>query len=548
MDKLYRLLIVDDEYHVVDWLAELFTQQEALPLELYRAHLVREALRILEQVKIDVVLSDIKMPGMDGFDLADRIVEQWPRAKIIFLTGYHEFEYAYRANRYGNISFLLKTEDDDVIFRAVQEAAAQLEEENRHRQLVREHTGLQRTVSWQMQKCIWTEWLEKPRQGMSVQGAEDTEAEAIQFPFSYEKMTVVCCVRIREGKQSPLERERLAVSLQQLWQEMLYEKGDIGILDMDETHFLAAVQSRTEKPILLYMREMLDEFSAAALEELGAAVFITMYEEAVPFASMREQYEFLKLAALDVADTGDLYGGRILSVQERAAMEAAGNKLLGSGTKAWLEALPDLLEQGKREEFFRIFDKIHGEVILVPGRHYYPAIEVFQFFSLMYLSFINRKGLVEKLAFQTALARLVNLQDFADWKEAFDYLRDLGELLFVQQAEAQKDRNAVFVENIKDFVRANLKEDLSLTDISRQMHYNPSYISRMFKQLAGKNLSEYILEEKIAYAKRRLLESEDTVLAIAKEIGFESPQYFSVVFRRQTGMAPGEYRHRKREA
>lgn len=103
------------------------------------------------------------------------------------------------------------------------------------------------------------------------------------------------------------------------------------------------------------------------------------------------------------------------------------------------------------------------------------------------------------------------------------------------------------MENIKDFVRANLKEDLFLTDISWQMHYNPSYISRMFKQLAGKNLSEYILEEKIAYAKRRLLESEDTVLAIAKDTGFESPQYFSVVFRRQTGMSPGEYRHRKRE-
>lgn len=301
--------------------------------------------------------------------------------------------------------------------------------------------------------------------------------------------------------------------------------------------------------MVLYMREMLDEFSAAALEELGVHIFIAMFEEEVPFERISEQYEYCKLAAEDVADTGNLYGGRILSAQEQKKLAATGMRLLeNSGIKAQMECLPGMLEQGKRAEFFRIFDKIQGEIILVPGRHYYPAIEVFQFFSVMYLSFINRKGLVEKLAFRTTLAGLVNPYDFAGWKEAFDYLRNMGGLLFLEQAEEQKGRNEVFLENVRNFVRENLKEDLSLTYISQQMHYNPSYISRLFKQLAGINLSEYILEEKIAYAKGRLLESEDTILTIAKDTGFDSPQYFSVVFKKHTGMSPGEYRHGKREA
>lgn len=545
MEKLYRLLIVDDEYHVVDWMAELFTEQEILPVEIHKAYLAREALHILEQVKIDVVLSDIKMPGMDGFDLADRIVSQWPRAKIIFLTGHHEFEYAYKANQYKNISFLLKTEDDDVIFNAVRDAVACLEEENRHHQLVREYAGLRRTVGWQMQKCIWKAWLEKGEESWNARGAE---REEIPFPFLYEKPAVVCCIRVSEVQQSLLERERMAVLLQQLLQEMLYEKGDMGIVDMDAAHFLAMVQSRTEKPLTLYMREMLDEFSAAALGELKVHIFITMFEEAVPTGRILEHYEVLRLAEADVADTGNLYGGRILSAQERDAMETAKGKLFAdSHMKTALESLPGMLEQGQRADFFCIFDKINEAVILAPGRHYYPAIEVFQYFSVMYLAFINKKRLVEKLAFQTMLGRLVNLHDFEDWREAFAYLRNLGELLFQEQAEEQKGRNEIFLENVKSFVKENLREDLSLTYISRQLHYNPSYISRLFKQLSGKNLSEYILEEKIGYAKRRLEEGEDTVLAIARETGFESSQYFSVVFRKQTGMSPGEYRHRKRD-
>lgn len=545
MEKLYRLLIVDDEYHVVDWMAELFTQQEALPLEIHRAYLAREALGILEQTKIDVVLSDIRMPGMDGFDLADRIVAQWPRAKIIFLTGHHEFEYAYKANQYKNISFLLKTEDDDVIFDAVRKAIADLEEENRHRWIVREYAGLRRTVSWQMQKCIWKAWLEKGKDAWNTQSAQ---AEEIPFPFVYEKPVTACCIRVSEAQQSLLERERLAVSLQELLQEMLCEKGDIGILDMDASHFLAAVQSRTERALALYMREMLDEFSAAALGELKVHIFITMLDEETPIGRLLEHYEVLRQAEADVADTGNLYGGRILSRQEREEMEADRGKFPADiRMKTALETLPDMLEQGKRAEFFRVFDKINQEVRQIPGRHSYPVIEVFQYFSVMYLSFINKKGLVEKLAFKTTLGRLMNLHDFEDWGEAFAYLQNLGELLFQEQAEEQKGRNGIFLENIKKFVRDNLKEDLSLTWIARQLHYNPSYISRLFKQLSGKNLSEYILEEKISYARRRLEEGEETVQAIARETGFESSQYFSVVFRKYTGMSPGEYRHRKRE-
>lgn len=546
MERCYRLLIVDDEYHVVDWLAELFEEQEELNLEIYRAYLAREALELLERVKIDIVLSDIRMPGMDGFDLADRITADWPQAKIIFLTGYNEFEYAYKANRYQNIFFLLKTEDDDVIFGAVKRAAELLEDERKNLELMRDYAGIRKVVDWQLQRNLLSDWLER---GNFPDGMEDDGEAGVPFPFRKEKESAVLCIRIGEAGRSALELAKLSAAMQGMVGEMLFGKGNIGLLDTDSSHLLAVVQARTEKPIMVYLREMLDDFSAAVLEGLGCHAFFTLYEEPVGFGAIWDKYELLKLAASDVADTGNLYGGRIVGKEEeKELLTDSGILLKDLAVKDKLQGMADWLEQGKKEEFFTVFDEIYRRVVQVTSRHFYPAIEIFQHFSVMYLSRINRKNLVEKLAFQTALVKLLNLYDFADWREAFDYLRNLGELLFAEQEKEQQNRNTAFLDAVKQFVKKNLKEDLSLTWISQQMHYNPSYISRLFKQLEGRNLSEYILEEKMAYAAKRLETGEDTVAAVALSVGYESPQYFSVVFKKHTGMTPGEYRHRFRQA
>lgn len=544
MERMYRLLIVDDEYHIVDWLAELFEAQEELDLEIYRAYLAREALEILGRVKIDIVLSDIRMPGMDGFDLADKITAEWPKAKIIFLTGYNEFEYAYKANQYKNISFLLKTDDDDVIFGAVKNAVKLLVEETKQLEFMREYAGMQKAVEWQLEKSMLSAWLEK---GNPAKYSERAEWEETVFPFDSRKESSILCIRVEMAGKSLLEQAKLAAAMQGLLQEMLFGKGDIGLLDMDSTHFLAVVQARTEIPIMIYLKEMLDEFSAAILESLDCHVFFTLYEEPVPFGQLREKYEVLKLAAQDVADTGNLYGGRIVGRKEEQSLLSDNEMLVKDCLlKEKLESMAELLEQGRKTEFFSVFEEIYQRILNVNSRHYYPAIEIFQYFSVMYLSRINRKNLVEKLAFKTALVKLMNLYDFKDWKEAFDYLRDLGELLFQEQEREQKSKNEAFLDAIKQFVQKNLKEDLSLTYIAQQLHYNPSYISRLFKQLSGRNLSEYIIEEKMAYAKLSLETGDDTVAAVALAVGFESPQYFSVVFKKQTGMTPGEYRHRFR--
>lgn len=201
------------------------------------------------------------------------------------------------------------------------------------------------------------------------------------------------------------------------------------------------------------------------------------------------------------------------------------------------------LEQGRKDDFFSSFMGIYNDMIQIKNRHYYPAIEIFQSLSAMYLSYINRKNLIEKLAFKIALNGLFQVYEFENWKEAFDYLKKLGECIFEEIDTLQGNKNNEFIEKIKQFIQKNLGDNLSLTYIAQHLNYNPSYVSRLFKQLEGRNLSEYINECRMEYAKKRLRETQDTIAAIAEKCGFESSQYFSATFKKYCQMTPGDYRH-----
>lgn len=84
---------------------------------------------LLSSQRIDIVMSDIKKPGIEGIELLREIKSQWPACKVIFLTGYNDFEYAKSALTYGGFDYILKVESDDKIVQAVQRAVSKIDEE-----------------------------------------------------------------------------------------------------------------------------------------------------------------------------------------------------------------------------------------------------------------------------------------------------------------------------------------------------------------------------------------------------------------------------------
>ena len=95
---------------------------------------------------------------------------------------------------------------------------------------------------------------------------------------------------------------------------------------------------------------------------------------------------------------------------------------------------------------------------------------------------------------------------------------------------------------VQAYVRENPEKDLSLGALSERFRLNPSYLSRIFSQETGQPLSEYILQIRIALAKRLLEETELRIYEIAERTGFGTPGYFTRVFRGAEGLSPKAYR------
>ena len=105
------------------------------------------------------------------------------------------------------------------------------------------------------------------------------------------------------------------------------------------------------------------------------------------------------------------------------------------------------------------------------------------------------------------------------------------------------------IRDLQEYIRTHLNEDLSLNRLAEFSHFHPAYLSRMFKEMTGMTVGDFINRTRLEKAEGLLTRSRLTVLEISREMGFATDNYFCRWFRKRTGISPHTYRekHRKRE-
>lgn len=543
---MHRLLIVDDEHHIVDWLMELFTEKPSLDLELYKAYTGEEALKILNEHKIDLVLADIKMPGLDGFALADRIFENWPKARIIFLTGYNAFDYAYKANQYKNVRYLLKTEDDEVIVQTVSEVIDSIDEELKNSYLLSNAINQEKIMRHLLQKYCLLEYIH----GQCIREDWDLSLR-LHFPV----LLLLCKPHLAEPLESDLLRTEFSLRLQQIFLEHWGGRAHLMTVDTDSNTFQCILQPRgarkglsdgAEEWLAFYLKETMDNVLQVCRQNLNCEVVFLLHQSPVPWNLIQEKWEamdflFHQKFESNVQDSACAFI-REENLHELST-ESKGALVLIPKIHQQLDQLQSALEQNRKDVFQQLFASLQDTACRVQSMHYLPVIELYFGIVEVYLSYINRFHLMEAVSFHIGLNQLYRLDVFTSWKEAFRYLDRLGNFLFQLRQSTQDDKSESFIKRIKSYIAGHLDADLSLSNISNYVNYNPSYISRLFKQKTGTNLFEYVTNMRMQEAKRLLGKTNASVQMIAHQIGFDSPQYFSTVFKKNVGVTPQEYRN-----
>ncbi|HHW48754.1 MAG TPA: AraC family transcriptional regulator [Clostridiaceae bacterium] len=553
---MYSLLIVDDMPDIVDWLCSLFWEDTSLDLQVYKAYSGEEALDYLNSRKIDIVLSDIRMPGINGLQLLENIKRNWPVCKVIFLTAYNEFDYIYTANRYGDVSYILKTEEDEVIIKAVEKAVSDIERQIKDVELLakaREHMNAALPI---LQKEFMTDILQGTASKEEINRNRFTE---LKIALDCEADSLVLLGYIHGTEKLPtMEWIQYSNALNQIINELIpdyflsypisVEKSlQAWIFQLKHAEGDEAVRNNRVEwaNACKILKGMLELAQKSCRESLDVTVSFVLDTEPVSLNEIHQRYNLVK----DILNDGMILGTEIILTDKSYEIISSGATVLENNdvyvaplAAQKLEFLKTYLERGQRGPFFSLLESMTECLKEVKSMHSYPAMEVYYSIANVFLSYINRLKLSEKLAFKTGLYKLMRVDQHETWKDAVQYLLELGEHLFDIRQNENTLRTEYVIENIKKYIEDNLGEDLSLDALAEKAYFNPSYLSRLFKQVTGIKLSDYIIEMKIKKSKE-FLENEDIKIQdIADAVGFSSPRYFTHFFKSYTGLTPHEYR------
>ena len=539
---MYKLLIVDDELENLEWLEELFRYEAPRELEIYTALSARKAIEILNSVKCDIVLTDIKMPKMSGMELYRHIKENWPRCRVIFLTGYRDHETLYEAAQDKSVRYLLKTEGDAKIMDTVMEAVYELDRQREELTLERERGILFEKARYWIKKDFWEQAVTGT--GIELPGQRKLEELGISLKADYPVLFFLGHI---EEVGTNISRERVEGVMELITRSMP------GILRIE----LCVTEQRYL--LLLVQPKMLDAYtdwkrafrvSYGALEDVqdicagepGLRIKFAVDREPVSFEQLSEKYYKLKKG---IASMFSEEGSGIMEIRE-SAEEAKKEAYQFDAKLSRLPLLTEYLEKGSREEGLKVLSELTAPLLQGASRHDIKALELYYNISMIYLKVISLNGLEEKIPFRIGLYKLTNAESFNSWEEAVDYLKETYYAISVSLEESRGDRQDQTLNKVEKYIHEHLGEDLTLTVLADVGGFNAAYLSRIFKQKYQCNLSVYIMNERVKQAKNLLVETDEKINRIGEMVGYLTPHSFTRVFKAAEGITPAEYRGRYR--
>lgn len=541
-----RMLIVDDEPIIVDGLYELFAQRMDEEWEIHRAYDAFEALDCMKELFMDIVLADIEMPGMNGLALQEQTQAIWPLCRFVFLTGYSDFDYVKTSMRQGAVDYVLKTEGDEAIVRAVDKAIREADVRFSQEQLV---AGAERKLAEAL-PLLRKECLLEALQGDAACDPERAgRFRTLGLKLDPDVPVHLVLARVdhwRDDARSDTDRALYLYALQNIVEEI--------------------VGSRFNPEAVAYARDrcawLLQPVQGAVPpgpQEDHGTVLQNLFEAAQRSARqyMRMPCSFVVGTAArswrELPDTFDRFrtmmmrglgSGSEMLLTDRRTGESARPASDGRAALKRLSLLETYLESGDAVRFFALFDEIAAwhdapqEGIEATA----GALEIYYSLAAVFFSYLNKSGQFAAFAEQYGVGRMLSIQQHPSWADAMAYFRSAADYLFRHLSVSEETSVDEVVLKLHNYIEHQLHGDLSLHRLAEQVYLTPFYLSRLYKQKTGRSLSEYITDYRLGRAKELLIGSPLKIHEVGERIGFESASYFTRFFRKLTGLSPQQFR------
>lgn len=528
-----KVMLVDDEIVIrenirdcVDWEREGFVYcGDASDGEL--------ALPMIESIVPDILITDIKMPFLNGLELSSIVRKRLPDTKIIILSGHDEFEYARAALRMGIEEYCLKPVSSADLVSLLRSVSAKIDHERSEKARL---------------EALWENKNENAAQSQEKLLADIctgmiTTAEALDTASALSlnlmaRYYVVVITDVRCGKSQSasidhgvvgqaeaLLRDKFA-SCAETFEFKRSRTERVWILKHDTLHKL-------EGALELVQNEMKAEVEAATGCRLALGI-----------GSVQERLQHVHSSFLEAEE--DKHWKRLTqNAQNRWSLRAGEGALdpsvvldrqryiefLKIGSPADIGTMARALAEGLRKVDWR--NDLYGFYLLND-----LTLEVFQTAKSLYRNLDDAEATLTR--FQH------NIGDVASWEDASRYLAKLAEL-FWQWRGVAADRYVDMLEQAKTYIMRNYGQDrLSLQDVADHVCVSPSHLSKVFSQETGQTFIEFLTSVRIRRAMVLLKTTNDKSYEIAHQVGYNDAHYFSNLFKKATGMTTKDFRKQSR--
>lgn len=530
---MYKVFLVDDEIVVregirdnVNWDSTNFTLVGEAPDG-------EMALPLIQELKPDILLTDIKMPFMDGLKLSRIVKKIMPWIKIIILSGHDEFNFAKEAITIGVTEYLLKPLGSSDLIKSLNEVAAQIESEKEERESI-EKLKNQLEGNSELLK-------EKFLNRLSLGLIQADEAFEKCSRFNINLIGKYYIVEVIE----PLAKENIISN--SLYSQIM--KIDSIILSIvDNNHDILRFKRSMEETILILKGETVLSLEESAYSfaqsikyevERNTECFLT-----IGIGSVRERIQGISQSFYD-ADTAKNYKyifgkSKIIGIKDINIDIENKNNIFTFDKLSINEYLRSGYKSNIKEylkEYIRYMDE--------------PNLKSFIFISYSFIEIViassrfveelggNIKDLVPELdKIENILMKLDSINSFKEYAEKI-----LIKVFDFRDSRIDK-RYGSIISKVKEHINVNYADhEISLNAVAAYANMSPSHFSTIFSQETGGTFIEYLIRTRIKKAKELLKTTNNRSSEIAYAVGYNDPHYFSYIFKKYTGLTPKEYRN-----
>ena len=536
--NLYSIILVDDEEEVRKSIIKQIDWESAGFQVVGDAENGEDALEKIEVLEPDVVLTDIRMPYMDGLTLAEKIRQRYPSTKVVIFSGYDDFEYAQKAIKLNVTEYILKPVNVEELTSILKRIKSNLDEEiEEKRNVSRLRENYRKSLP-----IIREQFFNDMVHRRLADDLIESKLREYDIPITGARKWIIAAIDVeksddRSKKTLSLheEEELIPISVMQIVREKLKSYCRFSLF-----------QSTAEAGMVVIAALDDDNTTTGLIDVLGDICKETKRSLEVP---------------VTIGSGHSVTGLSKIAGSYQSAVEALGYKaVVGSGITIYINDMEPVgsgkleFDNSDESDFisavkFGPDEKIEAVMVRISGklesaRVHYRQQQVYVFgvlntvIQMIQQYDLNLEEILGgELEYLSVIDKLQKREEFGEWllktarkmNQAINQERDMTTRQVIQQA--------------KQYIMDNYQNpDLSVEMICRHLHMSPAYFSTMFKKETGQAYIAYLTEIRLNKAVELLNKTDDKTYVIASKVGYQEQNYFSYVFKKKFGVSPTKFR------